>query len=175
MWNPSEHSNDENVRWAWLRAVEWLGWPEFLTQPIVPVLLYFYPLSVVFWALAGVSFLWRLFIVPLWVSPGLAGAGIFIVRLKFIAAPVAAYLLWRRSAPALAVAALVWPLLGPFVIQWLMMIPFAPISLTRLGQATQIGMIQKRFLAAIGFEPIEQHDDVSPSQPDWEAKRDGGD
>lgn len=40
---------------------------------------------------------------------------------------------------------------------------------------TQIGIIQKRFLAAVGFEPIDQHDDVSQSQPDSEAKRDGGD
>ena len=42
-WNPGQHSDDDNLRWSWLRAVEWGRWPVFLSQPIGPVLLIWLP------------------------------------------------------------------------------------------------------------------------------------
>ena len=94
-WDPSTHSNDENVRWSWLRAVEWASWPVFISQPIVPALLYFYDWSVIFVGvvLALAAFLWRALVVPSWVAPRLAQVGVFFVQLRFITSPAMAYLI----------------------------------------------------------------------------------
>jgi len=155
MWNPEEHSNDENMLWSWLRAVEWTGWPLFISQPIVPVLLYFYDWWVVLGAVAAAAFVWRALVVPFWVSPGLAYIGPLFVKLKFISAPAMAYLLWQRGEMPIAAAALFWPFLGPMAAQWVMILPSALLSLTPLGRASQIGIVQTRFLVAIGFQPTD--------------------
>jgi hypothetical protein len=155
MWNPSEHSNDENVLWSWLRAVEWTYWPLFMSQPVVPALFYFYRWWVILGTLVVVTFLWRVGVVPLWVAPNLAYAGPLFVKLKFITAPVMAYMLWQRDTKPLAVAALLWPILGPLIVQWIMILPAALLSLTSLGKASDVGPLQTRFLAAIGFQPTK--------------------
>jgi hypothetical protein len=155
MWIASEHSNDENMQWSWIRAVEWVGWPLFITQPIVPILLYFPHGPVLLIALVITTFLWRSLIVPFWVSPGLAFAGCYFVKLKFITTPPMAYLLWQRGDTLIAIAALFWPLLGPMVVGWLIAFPSSLLFLTPIGKASQIGLVQKRFLSAIGFRPTE--------------------
>jgi hypothetical protein len=161
VWNPTEHSNDENVRWSWLRAVEWIGWPLFLSQPVVPVLLYFYSWPFVIGAMVVVAFAWRALIVPFWVAPALAAIGPLFVPLKFISAPVMAYVIWRQGDTPIAAMALVWPFLGPVIVQWVLILPTALMELTPLGKASQIGPVQRRFLAAIGFRPVE---DVGPER-----------
>jgi hypothetical protein len=42
MLNPNVHSDDLNLRWCWLRATEWIRWPYFIPQPVVPVMLVFW-------------------------------------------------------------------------------------------------------------------------------------
>jgi hypothetical protein len=148
-------ADDENVRWAWLRAVEWVGWPLFISQPVVPILFYLYPWPAVLGVIVCVAFFWRAVVVPFWISPSLAYVGPLIVALKFIAAPVMAYLLWQRGDTLIAAAALLWPLLGPTVASWIMILPTALLSLTPLGKASQIGIVQSRFLLAVGFHPTE--------------------
>jgi len=155
MWNSSGHSNDENVRWSWLRAVEWLSWPLFMSQPAVPVLLYYYPWPAVLGTVVVVAFLWRAIVVPFWVAPRLAAFGPMFVMLKFLAAPVMAVLLWQRGDTPVALVALLWPVAGPTFAQWFMILPTALLSLTPLGEASQIGPVQTRFLLAIGFQ-LEQ-------------------
>jgi|SRR6516164_934128 hypothetical protein len=73
-WNPDEHSLEENLRWALLRAMEWLTWPNFISQPIVPILLYFYPWPWVIGSVVLISFAWRMVVAPVVVSPTLANA-----------------------------------------------------------------------------------------------------
>ena len=68
-----------------------------MSQPVVPVLLYFYRWPVVLGAVVAVAFICRAIIVPFWVAPRLAFSGPLFVKLKFIAAPVMAYLLWQRG------------------------------------------------------------------------------
>ncbi len=103
MWHASEHTDDENVRWSWLRAIEWVNWPLFVSQPVVPVLLYFFPWPGVVGTVVLVSFLWRAFVVPFWLAPRLADAGPLFVLLKFLTCPVMAYLLWQRGQTLIAV------------------------------------------------------------------------
>lgn len=152
MWNPSEHSDEVNLRWSWLRAVEWIVWPLFISQPLVPVLLYFAPWQWIIGLVVLVTFLWRLFVVPAAVSPRLAFFGAIFVKFRFATAPIMAYLIWHEGEPWIAALALGWPFVGIFVAQWVLAILQAPVSLTVLGQASQIGLVQTRFMARLGYE-----------------------
>jgi hypothetical protein len=71
-------------------------------------------------AVVVVAFAWRAVIVPFWVAPSLADIGPLFVPLKFISAPVMAYLIWQRGDTPIALMALVWPFLGPVVAQWVL-------------------------------------------------------
>ncbi len=155
MWDPNQHSNDENVRWSWLRAVEWVWWPLFITQPIIPILLYSCRWRPVILGMLVAAFVWRSVIVPIWVSPRLAYLGPVFVLSKFISAPGSAYLLWQRDERLLATIALFWPLLGPAAAQSLLILPTALVELTPLGKMSYVGLVQTRFLLAVGFRPSE--------------------
>jgi len=151
-WNPIHHSAEENTKWSWLRAVEWIEWPLFLSQPVVPVLLYFYPWPSVLGVTALTGFLWRLLVVPNFISTALAGLGPVFVVLKYVTAPVIAFLLWRQNEPWIAALALLWPLAGPFVLQLVIGPFYALFAQSARGKASQIGIVQERFMAALGYE-----------------------
>jgi hypothetical protein len=123
MWIAAEHSDEENSRWTWLRAVECIGWPLFMSQPVVPVLLYFCDWR---WVLLGVflvTLLWRVTVLQWFVSVRFVGIGALFVRLKFLTCPVMAVLIWREGDYIGAVLALLWPPVGVGIISWLLMIP----------------------------------------------------
>ncbi len=133
MWNFDEHSDNDNMRWTWLRAVEWGMWPLFISQPIAPIALLFWPWWSVIGIIIAVNFGWRLLIVPRAVSPALAYWGAMFAKLKWLACPIATYLLWHGGSGRLAIVALLWPLLVLFM-------PRLPV---------QIGAIQKMFLRSL--------------------------
>jgi hypothetical protein len=145
MWNPQEHSDDENMRWCWLRAVEWGTWPIFISQPIAPVAILFFSWWSVVLATLIATVLWVLFIRYRLVIPALAWWGAMVVRLKWVTCPLAAYILWFRGMKGAAVVALLWPLL----------ILVMPLPLLPLG-ATRIGDIQKMFMQCFGYEPANK-------------------
>lgn len=139
MWNPSEHTDDENLRWAWLRAVEWGSWPIFVSQPIAPLAFLFFPWWSVVIAVAALNAVWSLFLRYRLVIPALAFWGAFLVRLKWITCPVTAYLLWRLGMKGTAALAFFWPLA-------ILLVPRVP---------TQIGVIQKMFMRHLGYEATQ--------------------
>jgi hypothetical protein len=98
MWRVAEHSDSENSRWILLRSIEWVQWPLFISQPIVPILLWFCEWQPVVLAVAAVSILWRLAIATWFVSVRLADLGPILVLLKFVACPVMAFLIWRQGS-----------------------------------------------------------------------------
>jgi hypothetical protein len=65
------YSPDEITRLCWLRAVEWIAWPAFLSQPLLPILYIYYP---VYWVLLGC----------------------FWVRLKWLTIPAALFVLFQE-------------------------------------------------------------------------------
>lgn len=136
MWNPYEHSDDENLRWAWLRAVEWGAWPIFISQPIAPVVLVFFPWWSVILVTSAANALWTVFIRYKFVIPAVAFWGAVIVRLKWITCPTAAYILWLKGMRAAAMMALLWPLL-------ILIMPYG---------SGQIGVIQRMFMQCLGYE-----------------------
>jgi hypothetical protein len=52
--NSMQYTDAEARQWLLLRAMEWKNWPSFISQPVVPILLIFYPW---FTVLAGVFLL----------------------------------------------------------------------------------------------------------------------
>lgn len=165
MWNPSQHSADENVRWSWLRATEWVNWPLFLSQPVIPILLYFYDWAIVLGGLLIICLFWRALIVPFWVSPTLASIGVYFVQLKFLTAPIMAWLLWQREDLPLALTALLWPIFGPALGLAILIVPDAMLSTTPLGRASQIGPIQKRLLISLGYASPSEGGDSKSENP----------
>ena len=150
MWNPRDNSDDDNLRWCRLRALEWLHWPIFISQPFAPVALLFFSWWSVIVATLLATVFWIFFVRHKIVMPVLAWWGASIVWLKWISSPVAAYLLWRRGAKGVAIEALCWPLLTLLMI-WL----FAPLLWVNrlMGRPSGIEDIQNRFMQGIGYEP----------------------
>ena len=150
MWKPSEHSDDENLRWAHLRAMEWITWPGFVSLPLVPILLYFYPWPWVVGLVVLITFAWRVVVAPLVVSPMLANAGAMFVKLRWVASPIMAFLIWQRGDYWIAFLALLWPFwVGGMIVIWVVGLLRTPLLSTALGRAAEIGPVQRRFLAAL--------------------------
>jgi len=155
MWLPAEHSDEENLRWAWLRAVEWINWPLFISQPIVPVLLYFFDWSPIVVSAVLISYLWRLVVPQRFVSVGLANLAPSFVLLKFLSCPIMAFLIWQQNDRWGAALALLWPV-AIHVIEFPITIIEAVLAgifpVFKKAQSTMhIGPVQQRFMAALGY------------------------
>lgn len=108
------YTGPEIERWLHLRAIEWVGWPSFVTQPVVPVLIVFFPW---YWVIAGLFALNVLWFVVRYsfISPRLAQLAVYFVILKWPATLASAvYLFIHRSYPS-GVLALLWPFLSGLV------------------------------------------------------------
>lgn len=140
-WQPTEHSNDDNLRWCWLRAVEWGRWPIFLSQPVAPILLLWFPWTYVISGTVVLNILWALFVRYRFISVFVADAGAMFVLLKWISWPVAVALLFLWHHQPEAWIAAFWPLL---------------IFVLGAFPTTRIGRIQTMFMRALGYEPTEQ-------------------
>jgi hypothetical protein len=108
LFNFYQFSPEELQRLCWLRAIEWLTWPGFLSQPLLPILYIFYPVYGVL-ALAFIAdLLWLPFRHHL-VSLQLATLGCFWVRLKWVTIPIGVIFLLHQRRYAAAFAALATP------------------------------------------------------------------
>jgi hypothetical protein len=158
MWKPAEHSDDDNLRWAHLRAMEWLTWPGFISQPLVPILLYFYPWPWVVGSVVLISFAWRMVVAPVIVFPQLATAGVWFAKLRFAASPIMAFLIWQSGDYWTAALALLWLFVGAVIVIYGVGLLRTPLSLifTSWGRATEIGAVQRQFMASLGYEYLDQ-------------------
>jgi hypothetical protein len=138
----------------------WSGsnWPSFITQPVVPILLYFFDWWWVVLAVSVVGYVWSATVVPwfVWrssnvsarVCASLADIGPIFVKIGFITCPLMAFLIWRQGGSwAVAGWALLWPLA----------ISFIDSLTTRFGlltgqKAPNMGPVQERFMNVLGYE-----------------------
>jgi hypothetical protein len=140
MWRTAEHSDEDNLRWCWLRAVEWGRWPIFISQPLAPLLLLWLPWTIVVAGTVVLNILWATFIRYRFVSARAAFVGAVLVLLKWVTWPGAtAYLFVQGRRPECWFAAS-WPLL---------------IFVLGAFPSTAIGRIQVSFMRALGYEPAE--------------------
>jgi hypothetical protein len=106
-----KYGDEQMKRWLFLRAVEWIAWPIFITQPMVPLLLIWFPLWRVLLSIAAASLAWRVVCVFL-VSPALSWMGAWFVTVaKWPSALIAAAVLGSRGRYLAAAIALAWPFL----------------------------------------------------------------
>lgn len=130
-------TEEEVTRLSWLRAVEWLAWPGFISQPIIPILYLFWPWYSV---IAGVflSNLAWLFVRYRFVSYRLATLGCLFVRLKWpVMIACSFYFVWHheywKTFLTVATPLIVMLLCGLF--------------------GGQIGTAQRLFLKELVFDP----------------------
>ena len=141
MWNASEHTDDDNLRWCHLRAIEWANWPIFVSQSMAPVALLFISWKTVMLYIVVANFIWALLIRHRIVIAWLARCGVYLAKLKWLTCPISACILFFRGSGTIAALALFWPLVTLFL-------PFLTIV---LGSA-KIGSIQKNFMRSLGYE-----------------------
>lgn len=140
-WHPNEHTDDENVQWCWLRAVEWGRWPIFLSQSVAPVLLISLSWKYVVIGVALLNLLWAFFIRYRIVILPLACWGVLIALLRWITWPSATVWLFIAGRKPEAWVSLLWPVL------------IYPVG---IFTPTRIGRIQKMFMECLGYEPKDK-------------------
>jgi hypothetical protein len=108
------YTSDEINRWLHLRALEWVSFPAYLSQPIAPVLFLFYPWYFVVLAVFVLGLIWSL-IRYSFVSARLAMAACTaVVLLRWPAAVGSSVYLFIHHQHVAAVVALIWPLVAAF-------------------------------------------------------------
>ncbi len=137
MWNPSEHNDQDNLRWCWLRAVEWGRWPVFISQAFAPVALLFINWPTLITTVVMSNFLWAFFVRYKFVSVYFASLGAWLVKLKWISSPVMGYYFYLHHQLFPAAIALFWPIL---------------IFIIGAVPTAQIGIIQNMFMKELGYD-----------------------
>jgi hypothetical protein len=137
LWNPANHSDQENLQWSWLRAVEWSRWPLFVSLPVAPLLLLVFNALTIAATFFAVNLLWAV-VRYRYVSAPLASVGAVLALARWLTGPIAAVLLFRSGTWVPALLALLWPAVVPI-----------------LGAMTpaKIGRIQAEFMRQLGYEP----------------------
>ncbi len=136
MWNPNQHSDQENLQWSWLRAVEWGRWPIFISQIFgPPMLLIFNWLTVIIFFVV-LNILWSVFVRYKYVSINLAFIGVLVTKLKWLICPLLGYYFYSHNEKLVAAIALFWPLL---------------IFILGALPTTQNGIIQNMFMNKLGY------------------------
>lgn len=155
MWKSTQHSDDENLRWALLRAIEWKHFPLFLSQPVVPVLLYFYPWSWVIGLVVIVTFAWWFIVAGQFTPSTVIDVAVYFVYLRFMASPIMSFVIWQNGHPWIAGLALLWPLVGNGIVLWFLTFPQAALDFTARAKAAQIGVIQRRLMSRLGYAYLD--------------------
>lgn len=106
---------EEIMRLSWLRAAEWLSWPAFISQPVLPVLYLFWPWYYVWAWVALANLTWR-FVRYRFVNYTLATLGCLFVRLKWPVMLVLSIYFLLHRAYLLAALSLATPLVAMLMI-----------------------------------------------------------
>ncbi len=140
LWSPSQHSFEVNAKWANLRAIEWIAFPAFVSQPLVPILLLKFRWYEIIIGLILAAFIW---------NP---------IKCRFVNIPLA-------SASAIFVKVMKWPLtigMGVFFLfkgMWLnatisfcwTLIVFGVVPFYA-SLSKGIGYYELRFMQKMGYE-----------------------
>jgi hypothetical protein len=136
-WNPQPSTNEEDMRWSWLRATEWGNWPRFVSQVVVPVLLLWWPAWQAIVAVVLATWLWWPICGRI-VNASVAGLGAYlVVSLKWpLSIGMGIYFAFHRQYQTAGISAL-WP-----VIVMLLCFVTPPV---------RVGTLQNVFLRQMGY------------------------
>lgn len=137
--NPLLYTDKENLKWCWLRAVEWGEWPMFMAQLIAPILFLLFAWWYVTIVVVILDWLWTL-IRYRYISVTLVGLGPIVTLLKWpVSIGMGIYFLVNGNY-----------LLGVVCALW----PVITLILMFLTPPTKIGMIQTALMNKLGYEKI---------------------
>ncbi|MFI5251910.1 MAG: hypothetical protein ACHQQQ_05685 [Bacteroidota bacterium] len=141
IYNPRNHTDEENLQYCWLRANEWGDWMMFISQPIAPFLLLYFPWWKIIIGIILSSWLWSM-IRYKFISSLLADIAVLFVHFKWpISIGIGIYFLFK-SAYYNAIISILWPLIT--------------LLLMTLTPTTKIGVLQDLFMKSFGyFKKIE--------------------
>lgn len=97
-------------RFLWLGAAEWANWPSFVSQPIVPCLLIFYPWYYILGAVFIFDVLWAKIRYTYVSVTAATKAVIFVSFLKWPAGVFSAIYLLREHRYLSSALAIAWPI-----------------------------------------------------------------
>jgi DNA-binding response OmpR family regulator len=166
------YTETEIQRWLQLRAIEWSGWPAFITQPIIPLLLVSLPVLPVLLTLLAIGTVWP-FVSRSCISlPLVKLSPLVLTFLKWPSTIGCAALLFMHHRAGVAVLALLWPLLAAFtsapgnILTAILNRRAFERRLTSLGSTTAmpgglpatIGVIERALAQLIGYPRISSLD-----------------
>lgn len=141
----STYTDFEIERWSHMRAIEWSNWATFVSLLAVPVLLIFYPWYNVLIGLFCSVVAWQ-FIQHTFVNVRLSEISCLAVAwFQWPAALVGSIYLFMHGKIWVAVLALLWPLIGTFVVMPL------GLALGYLGTQRSIGSIELALAKKLGY------------------------
>jgi hypothetical protein len=142
-WNQYEHTDEENNQWCLLRAIEWSAFPVFLTQPFVPILLYFFNWIIILMVIVAFNWLWNV-IKYKYIN----------ITLSTIAAYVVGFNKWIWSI-GFAINFLIQK---QYILSILSIFyPFLSGIIARLNIPVQVGIIQKFFMHKLGYTEFKEN------------------
>ena len=146
MWNPAQHTDQDNLLFCWLRAIEWGRWPLFVSQIFAPLCLMFYPWYYVVIAFFAANIVWAS-IRYQFINVGLANALADAMILKWPITIGSAIFLFLQGSIGVGILALCWPIVA---------------VLLGIVTPTQVGRIQNVMMSQLGYERTEMFDEASP-------------
>jgi len=133
--NFAGYTEAEIQRWLWLRAVEWSGFPGYLSQIIAPILFIFYPWWQVLLGVIAIGLVWC--VVRYWfVSATISDkACLLVVWFKWPVSIGSAIYLFTHQQLVAGIVALAWPLLAGVLT------PPGKVGVIELRLARRIGYV----------------------------------
>ncbi len=136
LYNPYEYSDEDNIKWCWLRGNEWCALPLYLSQIIVPVLLFFLNFIYLLVFILAISWLWAM-VRYRFVSYFIANITQYIIVLQWVVS-IAMFILFIIYGDYFnAIIALLYPII---VLVLLFLVP-----------RPKIGICQEMFMKKIGY------------------------
>jgi len=133
------YTDEENLKWCWLRAVEWGQWPLFTAQVVAPTLFLFFSWWQVAITVVILNWLWLL-ICYKYVNVTLAGLGPFFIILKWpVSIGIAVYFLIQVNYLLAAVSGF-WPVITLFLMF--------------LSPPIKTGIIQTALMNRLGYKKM---------------------
>ena len=136
-YNPNNYTDEEKLRWCWLRGTEWGAFPLYISQIITPILMLFFKWWILLIGVVILTWLWAL-IRYKFVSLILASISGYVTILKWIVSlGMGIYFLTQKQYINCLASSLY-----PFIVLLLMFIV----------PSTKIGVFQEMFMNKIGYE-----------------------
>lgn len=140
-WNEFEHTDEENLKWSWLRSIEWGAFPVYLTQPIIPVLIFFIDWKIVIGFIIVINWLWN-FVKYKYLNLSISTSVVFFVTfLKWISSLGFGIYFFIQKDYFLCLLCGLYPLWSGII--------------GRLNISPKIGIIQQKIMNKLGYEKGE--------------------